>query len=309
MLYWFLTIAVRMALPFFARRMQILNRQMLKEKGPILLACNHPNSFLDAVIVGDFMQAPVHFITRGDVFKKGWIRRTMESINMIPIFRIRDGKDKLSQNEETFQKSIDVLRKGDVLLIFVEGFCENQTELQLPLKKGAPRILQACWQEGIPVRVIPTWLQYSSHKSYSKTIRLSFGQLFTQQDVGDIHTAAGVNKINAICTEQLLHLSHHPPFVHKSPSVLQRILLFIPAMLGAIIHAPLYLPINAVVKKLNGGDVHHDAMTFLFLAFLYPVYVLIIFLAIAFSTGSWLVGAAIAVLMPLTALSYVHWKK
>ncbi|CAN5622141.1 hypothetical protein BH10BAC2_BH10BAC2_12910 [soil metagenome] len=83
------------------------------------------------------MQQPVHFITRGDVFNKRWVRFVLSQLNMIPIFRIRDGKDKLSLNEQTFIRSVEILRNNGLLMIFVEGFCEHQTTL-LPLKKGAP---------------------------------------------------------------------------------------------------------------------------------------------------------------------------
>ena len=51
MLYSFLKITVRIAFKIFCRRIIINNRELLKEKGPMLLACNHPNSFLDAVIM------------------------------------------------------------------------------------------------------------------------------------------------------------------------------------------------------------------------------------------------------------------
>lgn len=309
MLYDFLKAAIRLALPLWARRLEVLNAQAMKTEGPLLLASNHPNSFLDAVLVGTSFGRPVHFITRGDVFKTGWIRRTMESLNMIPIFRIRDGKDKLSQNEETFIKSVDVLRKGGVLLIFVEGFCENQKSLQLPLKKGAARILQSCWQEGIPVQVLPVWLEYSSYNRYAKTIRMSFGKLFGQADSGDITSANGINTINAEMTKQLLHLSQHPPFVHQSPGALQHMLLFIPAMFSAVVHAPLYLPLNAAIKEVNKKNVHYDAMLLGGLLFLYPVYLLLIAGILFALLGLWWVWPLVLLGMPALAWCYVHWKK
>jgi len=37
--------------------------------GPLLLACNHPNSFLDGIILDILFDEPIWALTRGDVFK------------------------------------------------------------------------------------------------------------------------------------------------------------------------------------------------------------------------------------------------
>src|SRR4029077_19533855 len=134
------------------------------------------------------------YMTRGDVFKKKWVIKFLTTMKMIPIFRLRDGKDKLALNDETFVKSVGVLRNNQLLLIFVEGFCEHQTELQLPLKKGAPRILQSCWQEGIPAKVLPVWLQYSSLFEYGKTIDIRLGNLFGSEVADDINSATCITQ-------------------------------------------------------------------------------------------------------------------
>jgi 1-acyl-sn-glycerol-3-phosphate acyltransferase len=117
MLYKFVKFWAWLAMPFFAKKVRLVNPAMADEPGPLLLACNHPNSFLDAVLPGFLFKHPVYFMTRGDVFKHAWVRKIFAALRMIPIFRIRDGKDKLSQNDETFNKSVEVLRNGDILLI------------------------------------------------------------------------------------------------------------------------------------------------------------------------------------------------
>jgi 1-acyl-sn-glycerol-3-phosphate acyltransferase len=42
---------VRLAARLFCRKITINDTDLLQSKGPLLLACNHPNSFLDAVIL------------------------------------------------------------------------------------------------------------------------------------------------------------------------------------------------------------------------------------------------------------------
>ena len=42
---------------------------MLHEQGPLLIAANHPNSFLDAIILDTLFKNTVYSLTRGDAFK------------------------------------------------------------------------------------------------------------------------------------------------------------------------------------------------------------------------------------------------
>lgn len=300
---------MKLALPLFAKRIEIINNQALQAKGPLILAVNHPNSFLDAILLGTFMQQPVHFITRGDVFKKAWVRRMLHVLHMIPIYRIRDGKDKLSLNEITFLKSVEVLRNNGVLLIFVEGFCEYQTTLQLPLKKGAPRILQACWQQGIEARVLPVWLQYSSIYKMGKTIHIRLGQIFGEEIVPDIDSATCTAKINAVTTDALKNLETGIAFEHKQAPAWLRVLLLLPAMLGAVLHAPLYLPISIVTKTLTAKTVHYDSVVLVLLTFLYPALLLVLAAALWSFTGQWIAWPIVLLGFPFLAWCLIKWKQ
>jgi 1-acyl-sn-glycerol-3-phosphate acyltransferase len=308
MVYKVLRLWVKLGVWFFTKKVSFNKHQPLREKGPLLLACNHPNSFLDAILLGVYMDEPVHYITRGDVFKKPAVRKFLESLHMIPIFRMRDGKDKLAQNDEAFTKSVEVLRNNGILLIFVEGFCINQTELLLPLKKGAPRILQSCWQEGIPVRVLPVWLKYSSFNRFGKTIQIRFGEAFNKSVAENQPTpAAGILKINAETERQLLQLSTEVSTL-KPTSIFARIVLLIPAMLGAVLHAPLYLPLLSLDKKISKDTVHYDAIMLALLTFLYPVYLLLVTGILYAITGIGL-GWSLLLIMPLLIKAYTWWKK
>jgi 1-acyl-sn-glycerol-3-phosphate acyltransferase len=309
MLYGFVKILARLSLPLFARKIDIYNRAALQEAGPLVLAVNHPNSFLDAILLGAYMKNPVHFITRGDVFNKAWIRKLLHLFNMIPIYRIRDGKEKLSLNEATFLKSVEVLRNNGVLLIFVEGFCQNQTTLQLPLKKGAPRILQACWQQHIPAKVLPVWLEYSSFNQIGKTIHIRLGKVFEKSICADIGSATCMAQINAVTTSQLQQLSGVVPFVHRQPGSIRKALLYLPAMLGAVLHAPLFFPVAAVTKKISADNVHYDSLLFVFLTFFYPLGLLLGGGALYFFTGIPALFVLFILIMPLLAFCFIHWKK
>jgi 1-acyl-sn-glycerol-3-phosphate acyltransferase len=308
MLKTLLRALVRVALPFFAKTVRISHREQLNQKGPLVLALNHPNSFLDAVLLGAFMKEPVHFLARGDVFHKRWIRNILTSINMIPIYRIRDGKEKLSLNEQTFEKSKEVLNGNGILLVFVEGFCEHQTTLQLPLKKGAPRVIDACWRQGVPVKILPIWLHYSSFSEHPKEIDIRMGAVIHKPAAAEGKDPAVVwQRINEHTAQALQLLTDMPkPPEHFVP-LFYKMLLALPAIMGAILHTPLYVPLQGIVRHATRNNVHYDSVLFALLIFLYPVYLLVLGSLLAiYVSGPWFLLPI--VLLPLLARAYVLWK-
>ena len=122
MLYLFKQI-LRAALWIFCAEINIKNKALLNQKGPLLIIANHPNSFLDAVIIGSNYNRRIHFLARGDVFTKRHHRFLLGLLNMIPVYRIREGKEFLHLNDYAFEKSVALLKKEEAVLIFIEGTC------------------------------------------------------------------------------------------------------------------------------------------------------------------------------------------
>lgn len=301
--YW-----VRLALPFFAKSIKFTGREQLAQKGPLVLALNHPNSFLDAILMGAFMHEHVFYLARGDVFRIGWVRRLLTSMKMLPIYRIRDGKDKLGLNDQTFEKSREVLEKNGILLVFVEGFCEHQTTLQLPLKKGAPRVIEACWRQGIPVKILPVWLQYSSFTDYPKQIEIRMGALIDKPaDIGNTEPSIVWQRINEATANALKALEAQPSGSSGLTAEWLKGLLFLPAMLGAILHAPLYLPLKNMITKATRSNVHFDSILLAAFLVAYPVYLLLLsFIMVALAGWNWFIFPLL--FLPLLARCYVLWK-
>ena len=90
MLYKILYLPARLFIHFFCRRIIINNKNLLSEHGPLLIAANHPNSFLDAIIVATLFKNPVYSLTRGDAFAGKKITKILTSLNMLPVYRISE---------------------------------------------------------------------------------------------------------------------------------------------------------------------------------------------------------------------------
>lgn len=129
------------------------------ETGGVILACNHPNSFLDALLVGAFLKRRLHFLVRSDVFNtpfKAWV---LGKLSLLPMYRLQEGTENLEKNRETFARCHELLDKGDMILIFVEGICVQELRLR-PLKKGAARIAFEYVKAGKKLAVVPVGLNY-----------------------------------------------------------------------------------------------------------------------------------------------------
>lgn len=287
------------------KRFTVYNKAVTQIETPLVLGCNHPNSFLDAILVGALMKKRVHFLTRGDVFKNKIAIAIMKSVNMIPIYRIRDGKDNLSKNDITFELCREIIKKGEDVLIFVEGFCNYQTTLQTPLKKGAPRLMIQGWKDGIDVQLIPVWLQYNSFSAFPKTVDINFGTPFGKTIINRNHEdALMMQSINKETEQQLLQLST----VHPSKQTISNYnwLLLLPALAGWLTHVWLFIPIQQLAFKFK-GTIHYDSVLFSVLAFVYPIYLLLIAIII-FCTVGWQWALLSILLLPLLARAYTLWK-
>src|SRR5690349_626968 len=164
------------------RRHVIINKPgFLKRKGPLLLACNHPNSFLDATILADLFEEPVYSLARGDVFKKPFYRRILKALKMFPVYRTSEGVQNLGTNYETFDECKGVFRKNGIVLIFSEAKCINEWHLR-PLRKGTARLSFASWEQNIPLHVLPVGINYSSFRRFSKNVFINFGEPILKTD-------------------------------------------------------------------------------------------------------------------------------
>jgi 1-acyl-sn-glycerol-3-phosphate acyltransferase len=316
MLYAILKVIVRLAAKIFCRKIIINYPGVLKEKGPMILACNHPNSFLDAVIMDILFEQPVWSLTRGDVFLNKTVNNLLFRLKMLPVYRMTEGAENLSGNYKTFDTCFELFRQGQIVLIFSEGLCVNEWHLR-PLKKGTARLAYKCLQEDIPLKVLPIGINYSSYQRFGKNLFINFGTLFSVNDFDKNLSDGQFNQLfNNTLQQKLMPLVYEIDKADKRKQkkllelrtpLLAKILLAIPAMFGLLAHAPLYLPIKYWARKKYNNTGHLDSMQIVLSIFIYPLYVLLAVIVLFIVFNSWWV-LLLFVLLPFTAWSYVQVK-
>ena len=281
-----------------------------------MLAVNHPNSFLDAIILCTLFDRPVYSLARGDAFKNNFFASLLYKLKLLPVYRVSEGVENLEENYKTFELCKNIFKQNGIVLIFSEGRCINEWHLR-PLKKGTARLALSSWEDGIDLKVLPVGINYNSFKSFGKNVKLFFGDFITKGSI-DYKNSHGNNirQFNESLQRQLGNFVYEinptdkellrKTFFVKQPAI-KKMLLFLPAVIGLIIHAPLYFFIKWLSNKLIREEGHYDSKITGFLFLFYPLFLLFLSSVIFFITGYWYIFLLLFVL-PFCAWAYIQLK-
>lgn len=143
---------------------------------PVIFAANHQNSLIDPIVIATTNRFPVFFLTKSDVFKKPFIAKILYSLNMLPIYRERDGADFKEKNVAIFNRCSQILAGNGRIIIFPEGSHNNQNRLR-NLKKGIARIaLQANRETEEDIWIVPVGLNYTNTRNKCADLLVSYGK-------------------------------------------------------------------------------------------------------------------------------------
>ncbi len=176
MLHSLLKLWSKVSLHFFFRKWQFHFHSQLPN-APIIFLANHPNAFLDAILIACSLKQNPWFLARGEVFKNKWSAWVLSKLKLIPIFRFRDGHGSLRKNEDMINRCAQLLAKGESIILFPEG--ENSVEERLlPLQKGFVRIAETALVQNpdTNLQLVPVGVNYNGTKGFGATALLNFGE-------------------------------------------------------------------------------------------------------------------------------------
>lgn len=202
---------IRLGLFFYYKKIKVVGRKNIPKKGAILFVCNHQNALIDPLLIGTTDHRSTHFLTRAGVFKKKLIIKLFDSVQMIPIYRVRDGWNTLAKNEAIFEKCINLLNKKEALVIFPEG-SHNLKRKVRPLSKGFTRILFGAYEKhpDLEIKVIPVGLNYNSILEYPASVSIHYGKPVSVREYWnkeDLTTS--INTIKEVVRSQMKLLTTH----------------------------------------------------------------------------------------------------
>jgi len=217
LLYRLLWISLKFVYRAFFKRIYFSNLDRLSQDKPVILASNHPNSFLDSVVLPVFMLKQQFYLARGDVFNNKILQRVFNWLNMIPIYRKRDSANNSDKNNETFDRVAHLLNRNETVLIFSEGVCMVEKRLR-PLMKGTARMAfhaaeKYGWDRGIQIQ--PVGLNYTYMQEVRGEVMYNFGLPMEVSDYEDLYKENPSKAIVALTEE--LEIRMKKEIIHLDP--------------------------------------------------------------------------------------------
>lgn len=181
---------------------------------PVLIAPNHQNALMDALSIIFALDKQIVFLARSDIFKNPIIAKILFFLKILPVFRMRDGKEKLKYNEQIYKKTMQVLMKRPVV-IFPEAQHIDKKHLR-KLKKGIQRIAFKLEEENdfnADVQIVPAGIYYSNYWNFRTKLYVSFGKPLSIKDYIDNYKTDPVkamvkfgNVLHEKIREQIIHI-------------------------------------------------------------------------------------------------------
>ena len=200
--YHLVKIYIRTGLHFYFKEIRVVGTENIPKKGAVLFVSNHKNALIDPLLIATTTTRNIHFLTRASAFKIRLVKWILSSVNMLPIYRLRDGKETLARNNEIFNTCYQVLNKKRSLLIFPEGTHDIRRWVR-PLSKGFTRITFGAIEQNahLDLTIVPVGLNYTEADAFASSVAIYYGAPIKVNDHYD------PEKINA-STQQLKTLVH-----------------------------------------------------------------------------------------------------
>ncbi len=170
----------------FYRKVIVLGLDNIQPDDHVIFAPNHQNALMDALAVLFTHKGQPVFLARADIFKKKIIASILYFLKILPVYRLRDGFGSLKGNDEIFNKTIDVLKNKNGLVILPEGDHAGFRRLR-QLKKGICRVaFQAdeATDFKLRIKIIPVGLEFTNYSSYREVLTVVYGKPI---EVSDYH--------------------------------------------------------------------------------------------------------------------------
>lgn len=173
-------IFVDTVLEFNFNKLVITGKENIPKGVPLIFAPNHRNALIDALLIvkANPHSKQVVFMGRGDIFKKKLIAWILKGVRIIPVFRIRDGKDNLGRNDEIFTVAGKVLKNNNPVGIFPEAN-HNPKQSLLPIRKAVPRIVlptEAQHNFELNSHIVPVSIYYTDVSRLLSECYVHFGE-------------------------------------------------------------------------------------------------------------------------------------
>jgi 1-acyl-sn-glycerol-3-phosphate acyltransferase len=145
-------------------------------KGPLIVVANHPNTFMDPMIIVSITKQRLGFVGNGGIFVNKIVNSILTFFHVIPIYREKDrAPGEKQDNSKAFEKCHDYLNDKRSFLIFPEGNSYYELNLR-KIKTGTARIalsFEALKNFNRGLKIVPIALDYSDALQFRSIVSVT----------------------------------------------------------------------------------------------------------------------------------------
>lgn len=160
------------------RKTCIHGKENIPTDGAILLAPNHCNTLMDALVMLRTNKKQTVFGARADLFNKPFIAKLMFFVRILPMVRQRDGLRNVLKNKDTQETIVETLENNVRFCMYPEGTHRTKHSLQT-LGKGVFRAALAAnekFGDQKPIYIVPVGIEYGDYFRYRSSSLVNFGE-------------------------------------------------------------------------------------------------------------------------------------
>lgn len=181
-----LRLVIRIGLKSYYKELRVIGIEHIVKDKAVLFVPNHQNGLIDPLLVGTLCHRKPYYLARSDVFQKPLYNKLLRYIQMMPIYRIRDGRNTLIKNEEIYTECGELLNKHKSIVIFPEGNHGLLRKVR-PLKNGFVHILKKALEKNpnLEVYLQPVGFNYEQLADFPDRVSMLIGPPIRVQEFWD----------------------------------------------------------------------------------------------------------------------------
>ncbi len=192
MIYHLLKQLIKLLLSVFFKSIVVTGKQNIPDAGPLIIVSNHPNTFMDPLIVASITNKRIGFVGNAGIFTNKLLASILRYFHVIPIYRKKDVlPGEKPDNNEAFYRCHQYLSEGNMLLIFPEGSSYYELKLR-EIKTGAARIAlsyEALKNFKGKLRILPVTLDYSDSIQFRSMISVTISEPILLEGFKELYQA------------------------------------------------------------------------------------------------------------------------
>lgn len=202
---------IRVCLYLYHGKIETSGLSNVPKDKPVVFLPNHQNALIDVLLIAVDCNRKPYFLTRSDVFRNKTLNMIFDFFGMIPIYRIRDGRESLKNNQAVFDQCAELLKKKEALVLFPEGNHNLKRRIR-PLSKGFTRILFNTLEQhrDLDVRLVPVGLNYKNAECFPDSVAIHYGNKIAVQDLYEVEDLKSTTeRIKEAVSSELKTLTTH----------------------------------------------------------------------------------------------------